>query len=216
MDTSAIDHVLTTTRTVRKRLDLDRPVPREVIEECLNLALQAPTGSNAQGWRFVVVTDPQKRLGLAKLYRRSFELYSAQMKSQAPPPSSDPRGERFLKVVTSAVYLAENFERVPVHVLFCLEGDLSKESSFVQASQYGSILPAAWSFMLALRSRGLGAAWTTLHLLYAKEAAEILGIPEGFTQAALLPVAYTKGTDFKPAKRVSLEKVTYWNNWGES
>jgi nitroreductase len=203
MDLATIDHLLTTTRSVRKRLDLTRPVEPEVIERCLELAIQAPTGSNRQGWHFVVITDPDLRLGIADLYRRSFARYRA----SGP---SDPTS----RLQSSADYLAEHFHEVPVLVLFCYEGRVEQASPATQAGLYGSILPAAWSFMLALRARGLGAAWTTLHLRYEQEAAQLLGLPPTLTQAALLPVAYYTGEDFQPAKRTPLGELTSWNGWG--
>ena len=203
MDLTTVDHLLTTTRSVRKRLDLARPVEPEVIERCLELAIQAPSGSNRQGWHFVVITDPELRLGIADLYRKSYLRYRA---SGPSDPSSS--------LQSSADYLAEHFHEVPVLVLFCYEGRVEQASPATQAGLYGSILPAAWSFMLALRARGLGAAWTTLHLRYEQEAALLLGLPPTLTQAALLPVAYYTGDDFQPAKRTPIGELTSWNGWG--
>lgn len=209
------DYVLKTTRSVRKRLDLEKPVSREIIEECLEIALQAPTGSNSQGWHFLIVTDDEPKKMIANAYRKAFSFYAKNIvpSQQAAMPKDDVRAEQREKVTDSAVYLAQVMERVPVLVIPCIEGRVEKEAPFVQAGLYGSILPAAWSFMLALRSRGLGAAWTTLHLMYEKEVAQALGIPDNITQSALLPVAYTIGEDFKPAKRLPLSQVTSWNRW---
>jgi nitroreductase len=206
-DTTVTDHLLTTTRSVRKRLDLERPVEPEIILECLRLAVQAPTGSNAQGWRWVVVTDAHKRSELARLYNEGGADY---LRSQAGS-EMDPQTR---KVYESAVHLTDILDRVPVLVIPCIQGRADNAPNIMSASIYGSILPAAWSFMLALRSRGLGSAWTTLHLMKEKEAAELLGIPETVTQVALLPVAYTTGGDFKPAKRPPVEGITYWDEWG--
>lgn len=208
MDLATVDHLLTTTRSVRKRLDLARPVEPEVIERCLELAIQAPSGSDRQKWHFVVITDPALRLGIAELYRRSFNKYILAGQSQRNTEARSPLED-------SAIYLSEHFHEVPVLVLFCYEGRVERSSLASQAGVYGSILPAAWSFMLALRARGLGSAWTTLHLHYEKEAAELLGIPPELTQAALLPVAYYTGDDFRPAKRTPARERTYWNTWGE-
>ncbi len=208
MDLATVDHLLTTTRSVRKRLDFSRPVEPEVIERCLELAIQAPTGSNRQGWQFVVVTDPELRAGVGSLYRRSFAQYSGVGEYDPLPEPTNP-------VQASAFYLADHFGEVPVHVLFCYEGRVEDAGQQAQAGFYGSIIPAAWSFMLALRSRGLGSAWTTLHLRYEKETAELLGIPPTYTQAALLPVAYYMGDDFKPASRTPAPEVTHWNGWGK-
>jgi len=202
MDLATVDHLLTTTRSVRKRLDLARPVEPEVIERCLELAIQAPSGSDRQGWHFVVITEPELRFGIAELYRRSFARYRA----------SGTSGQA-TRLVSSADYLAEHFHEVPVLVLFCYEGRVEQSSPGTQAGFYGSILPAAWSFMLALRSRGLGSAWTTLHLRYEQEAAALLGLPPTLTQAALLPVAYYTGDDFQPAKRTPAAERTSWNGW---
>lgn len=203
-DLSVTDHLLSTTRSVRRRLDLDRPVEPEKILECLRLAVQAPTGSNRQGWRWMIITDPAKKAELARLYRETGEGY---LRAAAARGGSDPQTRR---VHESAVYLAENLERVPVHVIPCIQGrpEPGREAGF-----FGSILPAAWNFMLALRSRGLGAAWTTLHLAKEAEAADLLGIPADVTQAALLPVAYYKGDDFQPAARPPVEDITYWDTW---
>jgi len=204
--TRAADWLLSTTRTVRKRLDLDRPVPSEVITECLRLAVQAPTGSNVQGWRWMVVTDPAKRAGLAELYRSGGSAY---VKARAEQPVPDAQTAR---VRDSSGYLLEVIDRVPVLVVPCIQGRLRSVQN--AAAFYGSILPAAWSFALALRSRGLGSAWTTFHLAHEREAAELLGIPDDVTQAAMLPVAYTIGTEFRPAARPPVQEITYWDTWG--
>ncbi len=214
---SIIDHILTTTRSVRRRLDFDRPVEPEIIETCLEIAIQAPTGSNMQGWRFLVITDAQKRATVAEYYRQAFAAY-VNMRSQNPTnyDEDDPRAERADHVAQSAIFLAENMHRVPVLIIPCIEGRVEvAEQVLPQASIYGSILPATWSLMLALRARGLGSSWTTLHLMFEKQVAEILSIPATFTQAALLPVAYFSGDDFKPAKRIPAKDLTYWNGWGQ-
>ncbi len=211
MDLATIDHLLTTTRSVRKRLDFSRPVERAVLERCLEIALQAPTGSNMQDWHFVVVTDAAKRRGLADIYRKGWHYY---VNLDRPPmPPDDPRMKQLPRIVESAQYLADHLHEAPVMVIPCIQGRFETQGSFVQASMYGSILPAVWSLMLALRSRGLGSAWTTLHLIYEKEAAALLGIPDDVTQTALLPVAYFKGEDFKPAKRLPLSRVAHWDAW---
>ncbi len=209
------DEVLTTTRSVRKRLDFSRPVEPEVVRECLEIALQAPTGSNAQGWHFVVVTDPARRQALGDLYRKGWELYTSQPRDFERLAQTRPEyAATMQRVVSSSQYLADHIHEAPVHVLPCVHGRPEGQPAVVLSGLYGSILPAAWSFMLAARNRGLGSAWTTLHLFFEREAAELLGIPyERITQTALLPVAYTKGTDFKPAPREPLEKVVHWNGW---
>lgn len=217
MDKETVEKLLTTTRSVRKRLDLTRPVPLDVIERCLEIAIQAPTGSNAQGWRFVIVTDPEKRKAIADYYARSFEVYAVESARMAPPRAAgDPRVQRMGKVVDSATYLAQKMGEVPVLILGCLEGRVDDAPVMMQASFYGSILPAAWSLMLALRAEGLGTAWTTLHLRYEKEIGELLGIPDTFTQTVLFPVAYYQGEDFQPAKRVPVRELTYLDSWNRT
>lgn len=208
------DELLSTTRSVRKRLDLERPVSREVIEECLELAIQAPTGSNAQRWHFVVVTDADRKRQIAEHYAAGFDPYFAG-KGPGGWDASDPRGQRQEKVSDSAKYLRDHFHEVPAMVIPCQYGRVSEQASTIeQAGYWGSILPAVWSFMLALRSRGLGSAWTTLHLVREREVAELLGIPyESVTQAGLFPVAYTKGTDFRPAVRQPAAEITHWDRW---
>jgi nitroreductase len=210
------DELLTTTRAVRKRLDFERPVERSVLEECLRIALQAPSGTNRQGWHFVLVTDEDKRRGLAELYRQSFEAYRHSPSVVDALATGDPAYRaRMAKVVDSSEFLAANIGRVPVHLVPCIEGRIEKNySTRAGASLFGSILPAVWSFMLAARARRLGTAWTTLHLSHEKEAAGILGVPyDDVTQVALIPVAYTKGATFRPAERKPLESVLHWDEW---
>lgn len=198
------DELLTTTRSVRKRLDMDREVPLEVIKECLEIALQAPTGSNSQGWQWIVVTDPEKKQAVADFYARSYADYSASRTA-----TDD---QTMARVRSSSQYLADTMGQVPALVIGAINtgSDLPAGN---QASVWGSLLPAAWSFALALRARGLGSAWTTLHLAYEREVAELLGIPDGVHQGVLLPVAYTKGTDFKPAPRHPIEEILHVDGW---
>ncbi|CAO5190572.1 Nitroreductase [Frankia sp. AiPs1] len=208
------DELLTTTRSVRRRLDLDRPVEPEIIRECLRIALQAPSGSNAQGWHWIVITDPEVRARIAEYYLRVASAYFETGGATANNAEYSPERQAVqTRVHGSARYLAENMHRVPVLVLGCLVGDVAKVPADGQAGFWGSLLPAAWSFMLALRARGLGSAWTTLHLSYADEVAQLLGIPPGVSQGVLLPVAYTLGTDFRPAAREPLETVLHWDRW---
>jgi len=207
MDTTVTDHLLATTRAVRKRLDLDRPVEPGVILECLRLAVQSPTGSNSQNWHWLVVTDAEKRARLKEIYGATARPY---LESQAES-AEDAQTRR---VYQSAVYLMNILDQVPVHVIPCVEGRLQSADNFGAASFYGSILPAVWSFMLALRSRGLGSVWTTLHLAQEQEAADLLGIPDDISQVALIPVAYYTGDGFKPAARPPVEGITYWDTWG--
>lgn len=211
-DLASVDYVLNTTRSVRKRLDLARPVARGVVEECLQIALQAPTGGNVQGWRFVMVEDAAKRQRIGELYAQSFAIYRAE-REPGMQRLQGAYGEQTRRVVDSAQYLADIMTQVPLMVIPCIYGRVEAASQMDQAGLYGSILPAAWSLMLALRARGIGSSWTTLHLRYADEIAALLGIPDGVTQAALLPIAYFTGDTFQPAKRLPLEKVMFWDKW---
>jgi nitroreductase len=208
MDLETVDQLLTTTRSVRKRLDFARPVEPEVIERCLEIAIQAPSGSDRQSWHFIVITEPEVKFGIAELYRAAFNAYIGGAAAANSPTA--PRNA----VRESAIYLAERMHEAPALVLFCYEGRVERSSAAAQAALYGSILPAAWSFMLALRARGIGSAWTTLHMHHERAAAELLGLPEHLTQAVLIPLAYYTGDDFRPAKRASATERTSWNTWG--
>ena len=214
MDLATVDRLLTTTRSVRRRLDLTRAVAPELLERCIEIAFQAPTGSNAQGWHFVIVRDPERRRRLAALYRKGFELLGELYGSDGPYPAGDLCARQFPRMHGSAAHLMEHLHEVPVLVVPCIEGRFETAGVAVQASLYGSILPAVWSLMLALRARGIGSAWTTDHLFYESEAAEVQGIPETVTQVALLPIAHFTGTDFKPAKRLPAGERTHWDRWG--
>ena len=210
------DELLSTTRSVRKRLDLTRPVEREMIEECLRLAQQAPTGSNSQHWSFVIVTDPEKRRVLARLYRQGWEAYTGArpVNPGAEEYRQEDRAETQARVRSSSTYLADHMQDVPVLVIPCVSPRTDGASAVAQAATWGSIVPAAWSFMLAARERGLGTVYTTLHLPHEREAAELLGIPyDRVMQTALIPVAYTLGTEFQPAKREPLETLVHWERW---
>jgi nitroreductase len=201
------DELLTTTRTVRRRLDFDRPVKREVIDECLSLALQAPSGMNYQRWHWMFVTDPDKKAAIADIYLASFRKFYGPDVVAAVSAA-----ER--RILGSTQYLAENMGRAPVLLIPCQWRRIEGAATFPQAGFWGSLLPAVWSFQLALRSRGLGSAWTTMHLDREQEVAELLGIPyERCTQAGLFPIAYTMGTDFKPAPRKDLSSVVHWEKW---
>ena len=209
-DLNTTDELLATTRAVRKRLDLTKAVPRETINECLELAVQAPTGSNSQGWRWLVIDDPATRQALADLYKRGGNEYLTAAGAEAEKGDD----EQAKRVFSSATYLMDHLHEVPVHVIPCIQGRPNPSApAAMSAGLYGSIFPAVWSFQLALRARGLGSALTTLHLAYEAEAAELLGVPDDMHQVALLPVAYTLGTDFKRAKRPPVAGITHWNRW---
>lgn len=214
IDLATVDRLLTTTRSVRKRLDLTRPVDPAIVERCIEIAFQAPTGSNAQGWYFIVITDPETRRRLAEVYRRGAELLVQTHYAHVSYPPEDPRARQFPRMVESGFHLYEHLAEVPVLIVPCVEGRPEAAGLVWQATLYGSIFPAVWSLMLALRARGIGACLTTDHLFFEREAAEILGVPDTVTQVALLPIAYFTGADFKPAKRLPAAERTYWNRWG--
>jgi len=199
------DELLSTTRAVRKRLDLERPVAREVIEDCLRLAQQAPTAGYSQNWHFVVVADPEKRAALGELWRSVAGPYL----ERRPAP------DRQVRRIGDAVrHLMAHIHEVPVHVIPCVAGRTEDKPAPLQASRWASIIPAAWSFMLAARARGLGTCWTTFHLVHEREAAELIGIPyDEVMQAALIPVAYTIGTEFRPGRRKPLDTIVHWDAW---
>lgn len=207
------DQLLSTTRAVRHRLDLTRPVPRRLLEECVDLAVQAPSGRNRQRWHFVVVTDPDRRAALAEVWRAGVSTPGA----SDPLPERDVRRAdvaRMDRVYSGAAHLYAHLHEVPALVVPCVEGRTDDAPVLRQAGTWGSILPAVWSFMLAARARSLGTCWTTGNLVDERESARVLGIPyDDVMQAALLPVAYTIGTDFRPARRIPREKVLHWNQF---
>ena len=200
---------------MRKRLDYERPVPREIIDECLELAFQAPNGSNMNSWEWVVVDDPDLVARVAAVYDAGLDDFVASL--------GDATGENYMgasipgaeRISTSVQHLRDNMHRSPALLLPLMAGRVEGLPTFWQASQYGSILQAVWSFFLALRARGLGSAWTTGHLWREKEMGELLGIPtDHYTQVGLFPIAYTLGTDFKPAWRKPTREVVSWNRFG--
>jgi nitroreductase len=209
------DLLLSTTRSVRRRLDLTRPVDLKLIEQCLDLAQQAPSGGNQQGWSFVVVTDPHKRRALGALYKQGWDVYLQSIPTRIASEGRASTSRReILRVYRSAQYLADHMGDVPVLVIPCINGRTDGAGAAEQASHWGSILPAVWSFMLAARARGLGTCWTTLHLQHEREAADLLGIPyDHVTQAAMIPVAHTIGEQFRPGPRKPLDTIVHWDQW---
>ncbi|AZP22339.1 nitroreductase family protein [Streptomyces aquilus] len=207
------DELLSTTRAVRHRLDLTRPVPRQLLEECVDLAVQAPTGRNRQRWHFVIVTDPERRAALADVWRDGVRTPGV----SEPVPERDVRRAdvaHMERVYSGAAHLYQHIHEVPAIVVPCVEGRTDNASVLRQAGTWGSILPAVWSFMLAARARGLGSCWTTGNLVHEKESARVLGIPyDDVMQAAFIPVAFTLGTDFRPARRIPREEVLHWDAW---
>ncbi|MEV6216017.1 nitroreductase family protein [Nocardia sp. NPDC051833] len=208
------DQLLSTTRAVRKRLDFDRPVPRELIEECVDLATQAPTGRNRQRWHFLVVTDARRRRVLADIFRRSLVLGEAAPLTARDRERMQVDPESTARVFDGLRYLADNIHRVPAFVIPAVEGRTDRASVEIQAGTWGSILPAVWSFMLAARARGLGTVWTTAQAPLERELAAALDVPyDEVMLAAFLPLAYTIGTDFRPAVRVPRAETLHWQRW---
>ncbi|APU13223.1 MULTISPECIES: nitroreductase family protein [Actinoalloteichus] len=236
-DLAETDRLLSTTRSVRRRLDLDTPVPRELIEESLRLAVQAPTADNAQNWRWLVITDPETKESLAELFRRAWRFHKAEISTKSGRRRNSPQARRNEE---SAAALPAAVARVPALILPCVVGrppdaaTIDAEWERLNAHKpaddpahqvrlgqlrastfYGSIFPAIWSLQLALRSRGLGSTITCMHLPFARQAAELLGIPSGVTQVCMVPVAYTLGTNFRPAERIDAGQRTFWEGWGK-
>jgi nitroreductase len=208
------DELLTTTRTVRKRLDLTRPVPMELIRECLEIAIQAPSGSNRQTWEWLVVTDAGLRRAIGELYGRAVAGYLASSGAAGKLFADDPeRSAVQRRVGDSVAYLGEHMGEAPVLVLPCLRVSGGRLPAGSQAGLWGSLLPAAWSYMLAARARGLGTAWTTLHLNFEQETADLLGLPGDVRQGALIPTAYYTGDRFRPAPRQPLDEVLHVDGW---
>ncbi|MGI5131709.1 nitroreductase family protein [Pseudonocardia sp. CA-107938] len=210
MDTAATDHLLSTTRSVRLKLDLERPVEDEVLADCLRLAVQAPTPGGAETWRWLVVRDREVKNALGALFRQVGEEYLRQGLARAGGADAPPQVQR---MVRSGQHLIDVIERVPVLVVPCVQGVPSGGNEELSVF-YGGIFPAVWGFQLALRSRGLGSTLTSYHLQHEQEAARILGVPDGVTQVGLLPVAYTTVSDFKPARRRPVPEIAFLDKWG--
>jgi nitroreductase len=224
LDLTTVDRLLTTTRSVRRRLDLDRPVDLDVVMRCLEIAQQAPTGSNNRSYRWIVVTDAPTRAALADIYRKGLveyakatqELTERGFESKVAVDDERTRAidAQTKRVFRSARHLTEHLHEVPVHVVPCMVGRLPADAdNFRAAAYYGSIHPAIWSFMLALRARGYGSVYTTLHLVNEAEAARVLGVPDHVCQVGLIGVAHHTGDDFRPADRGAVEDVVHFDRW---
>jgi nitroreductase len=215
------DELLTTTRAVRKRLDLNKAVPIELIHECIEIALQAPTGGNTQSWQFMIVTDQALRVQLAELYRLAWDKYRGAPGSVydlATRENEPQRKQQHQRVIDSAEYLVKHLHEVPVYLIPCMKGRNDQMTgdyaNAVHSASYGSIIPAAWSYMLAARARGLGTTWTTAHLFYERKAAELLDIPyDNYTQIALIPTAWYTGKTFSASLRHKVTDVVHENSW---
>lgn len=210
IDVAAADKLLTTTRGVRKRMDFSRPVAPDIIRQCVEVAMQAPVGGTDWPTHFIVATEPDVKLRIADLYRKVCDPYLDTLAAKM-----DAGGERPTSGVELYRRQAETLHQAPALVIVAIDGRFENEPVGKQAARYGCVLPVAWSFMLALRARGLGSCWTTLHIYEEAEVARALGIPDTMTQTVLLPVAYYTGDDFKPAKRPPADNFIHWNRWGE-
>ena len=205
-DLQQADELLSTTRAVRKRLDLERDVPDDLLMRCIELAEQAPSGGDISSRRWLVVRDADIKKQLADLYRAaggSGIIANAKGHIGSEHPKQ--------KILESASHLAVNLERVPVLVLATVWGNHDGSG---KPGLFDSVIQSAWSFCLALRARGLGSTWTTMHLKKADEVAALLGSPDGVSQIVLLPVAWTIGTDFKPANRRPASEIVWFDRWG--
>jgi len=209
-DWPRIDHLLTTTRSVRRRLDLARSVDRDVVVDCIRIACFAPNASNAQEWRFVVVDDPEKKAVIGEVYREGMQAPMQALLKQRQLDGD----EAMVRHSEAVLHLGRVLEQVPLLVIPCIKGRIESDPSMGHVTRlFGSIYPAVWSFQLALRSRGLGSTFTTAHLLGEARVRDLLGIPEDYTQSCLIPVAHTKGAAFSPPPRSPAEEFIAWNTW---
>lgn len=198
IDLASVDEVLGTARSVRRKLDFERAIPQSVLYDCIDLATQAPIGLGGENWRFVVVEAAEQKLAIANIYRSVLD---------------DLQQQRGLTLKPTQTALADRLHEMPAMVLVCVEG-VPEPEVHSQVAFYGSILPAAWSLMLALRARGIGCTWTSLLSSQQQAVAEVLGIPATVTQTVMLPIGYCKGAKLRPAARQAAPQVTYWNRWG--
>ena len=206
LDPKSVDYVLSTTRSVRLRLDFDRPVDPQIILDCIDIAEQAPTGGNIGSRRWIVITDPKKKALISELYLKSAGNWMIAARDRLSGT-----GHPNERMFTSAAFLAENLERSPAIVIPTIIGIHDNSG---RPGLFDSVIQSAWSFCLALRSRGLGTAWTTAILSETDELKKVLDLPEGTTEIAMFPVAWTKGLDFKPAPRASSREITYFDSYG--
>jgi nitroreductase len=206
-DLDQTDRLLTTTKQVRKRLDLARPVPHEELLECIDIASHAPMGGNLERNRWMIIDDADTKAKISEYFGAVGRPYLA---ANTEVRSDD----RSTKVIDSAMYLVEHLHEVPALVLAMrLDRVPDGSSTGAYAGYYGSVLPGVWSFQLAARSRGIGSAWTTFHLEHEAEVADLLGIPPTVTQVCLLAVGYYTGDAFTPAPRRPASEVTFLNRW---
>lgn len=200
MEVNEFDYLLQTARSVRRRLDLDRDVPLNVIRDCINVAVQAPVGGMGENTRYLAVRDSATREALAALYREVL---------------SELEQSRGIKMKSSQQVLADTLARVPC-LLFVYAMGTPGPATAQQVAFYGSVMPSAWSLMLALRARGIGSTWTTLLSARSEEVGRVLKVPTEVTQTVMLPIAYTRDANLKPADRLDASEVMYVDRWGSS
>jgi nitroreductase len=193
-----VDEVLSTARSVRRKLDYERPVPRQLLLDSIAVAVQAPTGIAGENWRFLIVDAPEQKAQIAKIYSEVLVNLMA---------------ERGLPVKPTHKALIERLHEIPAMIFVCVDGLPVTDAISSQVGYYGSILPAAWSLMLALRARGLGTTWTTLLSARQEAVKAVLNMPAHAMQTVMLPVAYTKDAVLRRAERLPPEVVTYANRW---
>ena len=236
-----VDWLLTTTRSNRKTLDLEREVDLRVIEECLRIAMQAPTAHNDQRWHWIVITDPEKRARIADTYALIWEQMSKGERAKVRRFKG--ADQQYTKIQDSANWLPEHLHEVPVFVIPCMVGprydnellrsewkrwmgrrreavraldpdsDWDPSLLWLDGGYFASVYPAVWSFQLALRSRGLGSVLTVVHLAAEKPVQKILGLNDRQVQTCLIPVAYTTKRTFRAAKRPPLESRLHIEEW---
>ena len=207
VDLASVDGVLATTRSVRRRLDLKRSVPDDLLLDCIDLAEQSPTGGNQGSRRWIIARDPEVKAKLAEVYNE-FGQFLVAIRDRKIAEGREPS-----PMTKSGAYLAEHLAEVPAIVIPCIWG---VHAGTGRPGLFDSVIQGAWSFCLAARARGLATAWTTAHLANPEAAAEILGIPEGVTQIALLPVAWSKGPSYRGAARRPAEEITYIDRWAHT
>lgn len=208
--------LITTTRAVRLRLDLERAVAPELIEACVADALQAPQGSNLMRTEFVVVLDPERIARLGRIYREEFDsFYRSSEVGLFKRVDDDPRhAAQSRRTRDSAERLAEVMDRVPAIVIPCLTPRLTDGDLLAAKHRLATVYPTVWNFMLAARLRGLGTCWTGMTLGREADVAEVVGIdPEAVEQVCMVPVAHHTGETFRPAWRPPAEEFIHWDTW---
>ena len=201
LDLESVDRVLSSARSVRRKLDFERPIEPGILLDCIDIATQAPLGLGGESWRFIVVTEEHSKQRIAEVYRNVMGTLQSDLSLQVKPTQQS---------------LMDRLHEMPALVFVCYNGAVPEAELAGQVGLFGSVLPAAWSLMLALRARGIGATWTSLLASRQAEVAEILDIPDGVMQMVMLPVGYLKQATLRRANRKPPQQVTYWERYGET